>query len=58
MRLLVQHASHYAYDRPAALGPHLVRLRPASHTKAKVETYSLRIEPVDVDQLEGTGSRS
>ena len=43
MRLLVQHKSHYAFERPAALGPHKVRLRPANHTRARVETYALRI---------------
>ena len=44
MRLLLQHFMHYGYPSPAALGPHVIRLKPASHTKAKVETYSLRIE--------------
>ncbi|HVE83024.1 MAG TPA: transglutaminase family protein, partial [Myxococcales bacterium] len=49
MRLLVQHRSHYAFERPAALGPHKVRLRPANHTRARVETYALRIaQPCDV----------
>ncbi len=43
MRLLVQHRSHYAYPRPAALGPHVVRLRPANHTRARVESYRLAI---------------
>jgi uncharacterized protein (DUF2126 family)/transglutaminase-like putative cysteine protease len=45
MRLFVQHRSHYEYPRPAALGPHLIRLRPANHTRARVETYRLAIEP-------------
>ncbi|MCG3174411.1 MAG: hypothetical protein GMKNLPBB_02645 [Myxococcota bacterium] len=44
MRLLIQHRSHYGYPRPAALGPHLVRLRPANHTKARIEAYSLTCE--------------
>jgi uncharacterized protein (DUF2126 family)/transglutaminase-like putative cysteine protease len=44
VRLLIQHRSHYKYPRPAALGPQLVRLRPANHVKAKIESYSLRIE--------------
>ena len=49
MRLLVQHRSHYAFERPAALGPHKVRLRPANHTRARVETYSLRVrQPCDL----------
>ncbi|MDP9002432.1 MAG: transglutaminase family protein, partial [Myxococcota bacterium] len=45
MRLLLRHRSRYEYERPAALGPHEVRLRPASHAKAKVETYSLQVDP-------------
>ena len=43
MRLLLRHTSSYKYPEPASLGPHLIRLRPASHVRAKVETYALRI---------------
>jgi uncharacterized protein (DUF2126 family) len=43
LRLLLQHRSSYLYPRPAALGPHLIRLRPAPHAKATIETYSLRV---------------
>ena len=45
MRLLLKHQSRYEYPRPATLGPHTIRLRPASHSKAKVETYALHVEP-------------
>jgi uncharacterized protein (DUF2126 family)/transglutaminase-like putative cysteine protease len=45
VRLLVQHRSHYRYPSPAALGPQEIRLRPANHCKAKIETYSLHIAP-------------
>ena len=45
MRLFIQHQTHYDYDEPAALGPHLIRLRPATHTRARVESYSLRVSP-------------
>jgi uncharacterized protein (DUF2126 family) len=44
LRLLLQHQSRYRYPRPAALGPHLIRLRPAQHAKAKIEAYGLSIE--------------
>ncbi len=44
MRLLLRHRSSYAYPAPASLGPHLVRLRPASHVRARVETYALRLD--------------
>ena len=43
MRVLVQHRSRYVYPRPAALGPHLIRLRPAPHARANVEVYGLRV---------------
>ena len=49
MRLFLQHASVYRYPEPAALGPHQIRLRPANHAKARVETYSLRVsEPGEI----------
>jgi uncharacterized protein (DUF2126 family) len=44
MRVRVKHHSRYTYDRPAALGPHVVRLRPAAHTRAEVLSYNLSIE--------------
>ncbi len=44
MRLLVQHQSSYRYPEPAALGPQLLRLRPANHARARVESYGLRVE--------------
>ncbi len=44
MRLLVQHHSRYRFPRPATLGPHLLRLRPAQHARAKIESYGLSIE--------------
>jgi len=43
MRLLLQHRSLYLYPAPAAIGPQQIRLRPANHAKARVETYSLRV---------------
>ncbi len=45
MRLLLQHRSRYEYGRSATLGEHTVRLRPTSHTKAKVESYALHVAP-------------
>jgi uncharacterized protein (DUF2126 family)/transglutaminase-like putative cysteine protease len=45
VRLLIRHDSRYEYGESTALGPHLVRLRPAVHAKAKIESYALRISP-------------
>ncbi len=47
VRILLQHRSHYRYPRPAALGPQIVRLRPADHTRTRVESYRLLVEPAE-----------
>ncbi len=43
MRLLLHHRSLYRFPQPAVLGPHLIRLRPASHAQLAVESYQLRV---------------
>lgn len=43
MRLLIQHRTTYVYPRPANLGPHVVRLRPATHARAHIEGFSLTV---------------
>ncbi len=44
MRLRILHESTYRYPSEASLGPHNVRLRPASHTQARIETYALHVD--------------
>ncbi|MGA8890904.1 MAG: transglutaminase family protein [Anaeromyxobacteraceae bacterium] len=58
MRLLLQHDTVYRFPRPAALGPHQIRLRPANHARARIETYALRVsEPSSVRwQRDPTGN--
>lgn len=45
MRVLVQHRSRYCYPQPALLGPQLIRLRPADHARARIESYRLDVAP-------------
>ena len=41
----LSHITHYSYDRLVALGPQVVRLRPAPHCRSHVIAYSLKVEP-------------
>jgi len=39
------HLTHYTYDRPVTLGPQVVRLRPAPHSRTRVISHSLQVSP-------------
>ena len=45
IHVALNHVTHYTYDRPVAMGPHIVRLRPAPHCRSRILSYSLKIEP-------------
>src|ERR1700742_1477349 len=47
IKVALEHRTSYTFDRPVRVFPHVVRLRPAPHSRTALEAYSLRIEPAD-----------
>ena len=45
IHVAINHKTHYQYDRPVTLTPHLFRLRPAPHSRTPISAYSLTIRP-------------
>jgi len=45
IHVALHHRTHYKYDRLVSLGPQVVRLRPAPHSRTRVLSYSLRAAP-------------
>lgn len=41
----LEHRTTYRFARPVGIGPHLIRLRPAPHTRTPIQSYSLQITP-------------
>jgi transglutaminase-like putative cysteine protease len=47
IHVALNHVTHYKYDRLINLGPQVVRLRPAPHSRTRVLSYSMRVQPAE-----------
>ncbi len=45
LRVALNHKMIYTYDRLVGLGPQVVRLRPAPHSRTPILSYSLKVTP-------------
>jgi uncharacterized protein (DUF2126 family) len=47
IRVAIRHKTEYHFDRSVGISPHLIRLRPAPHTRTPIHQYSLKVEPAE-----------
>jgi uncharacterized protein (DUF2126 family)/transglutaminase-like putative cysteine protease len=45
IRVALKHKTEYNFDRLVTLSPHIIRLRPAPHSRTPVTAYSLKVTP-------------
>ncbi|MBL1073515.1 transglutaminase family protein [Nocardia sp. 2] len=47
IKVSLEHRTTYTFDRPVLIHPHVVRLRPAPHTRTAIEAYSMHVTPAE-----------
>ena len=45
IQVALTHITSYKYDRRIELGPQIVRLRPAPHSRTRILSYAMRVDP-------------
>lgn len=43
----LHHKTHYKYTRPISVSPQIIRLRPAPHSKTRLVSYAMKVEPAN-----------
>ncbi len=47
IKVALEHRTSYTFDHAVQVHPHVVRLRPAPHSRTPIEAYSLEVEPAE-----------
>jgi len=45
INVAIRHNTHYKYDKAVSASPHIIRLKPAPHSRTVIHSYSLDIHP-------------
>jgi transglutaminase-like putative cysteine protease len=45
IKVALEHRTSYTFAHPVSVAPHVVRLRPAPHSRTPIEAYSLEVKP-------------